>query len=184
MNIPEFCKVWPVESLLVFYKQHLKWVLKHKHTQLFVCNLLRTSTSPATSPPEHLVADSSPTRRGLNRKIHTHCPSKQVAHLNSQLFQGLWLTSMLPWPEHWALCCCNPVLRLRMSRLTPEKKGHSLQRNPEHLDHLGWFVCFGGGFFFLLFEREWALWWYLYQQLWADRFNNAQKDSVPLQICI
>lgn len=41
-----------------------------------------------------------------------------------------------------------------MSRLTPEKKGHSLQRNPEHLDHLGWFVCFGGGFFFYFLKEN------------------------------
>lgn len=38
--------------------------------------------------------------------------------------------------------------------------------------------------FFLLFEREWTWWWYFYQQLWADRFHNAQNGSAPLHICI
>lgn len=46
------------------------------------------------------------------------------------------------------------MLKLRTSGLTLEKKGHSVQRNPEELDHLGLIVYFGGVFSCSLKENE------------------------------
>lgn len=46
------------------------------------------------------------------------------------------------------------MLRLRTKGLIFEKKGHSVQRNPEDLDHLGLFVCFGVIFSCFLKENE------------------------------